>query len=86
MRVLGPKGSKRKESAVTVGEIQPLGTVRYQAVAKCFIPGHEKCSRMRAWRMNQGEHPAQVDRALVRWLHDGVGLPSKQEHMACRKY
>ena len=67
-----------------IGEIQVVGSVRYQAVAHCCIPGHSECSRMRALRIAK-EPTAQLERVLARWLVDGIGL-SSQQHGALRRH
>ena len=53
-----------------IGEIQVLGRARYQAVAKCNIPEHCNCNRMRAWRPTR-EEPAMLERVLARWIIGG---------------
>ena len=53
-----------------IGDIQVLGSARYQAVGKCRIQDHCDCNRMRAWRPTR-EEPAMLERVLVRWIIDG---------------
>eukprot|EP00969_Alexandrium_andersonii_P069494 3065957-Alexandrium_andersonii.AAC.1 len=58
-----PDGAER-----VVGELQTVGSTRYQVVARCQWPHHAgRCSRMRAWKMTQ-EQPVHVERVLAKWV------------------
>ena len=63
----------------------------YRGVMKCLLPGHEKCSRMRNWKIAK-EAPVAVDRALVAWQLEGrtvkpePGQTLAQAHMALPKH
>ena len=61
-------------SHLPLGQLQPMGALGgllYKAVVRCKLPGHIDCSRMRNWRLNSGELPSAVDRALVAWQVQG---------------
>lgn len=74
----------RDQNGKVLGSIQPMfGMMGYKAVAKCQCDGHtnERCARMRAWRMNTGEPPNQVDLVLAAWLHEGPRHQTPAQHM-----
>ena len=73
----------RDQNGKVLGRIQPMsGMLGYKAVAKCLCDGHTKdCARMRAWKMNTGEPPNQVDLVLAEWLHKGPRHQTSAKHM-----
>ena len=65
-----------------IGELQPLDAWGlYNVAMQCKIKGHKKCSRSRGWKHTTGEPPECVDWCLTKWLHDGIDLKGKEEHM-----
>jgi len=70
--LFNPDGTQRP-----VGELQTVGSVRYQMVAHCKV--HAGCSRMRAWKMTK-ELPAHLEWVLIKWLTQGAHLAGKAQH------
>ena len=79
-------------SHLPLGQFQTLLGQGYRAVMRCSLPGHEKCTRMRNWKMKHGELPSAVDRALVAWQLQGrtvkpiPGETLAQAHMKMPHY
>ena len=74
-----------------MGQFEPLAGSTYRAVMRCELPGHEKCSRVRNWRIAK-ELLAAVDCALVALQLDGRTVKPKpgqtlaQAHTALPKH
>ena len=68
--VVNPRSGK------LLGQLVPCNSLVYAYVARCNCNGHEQCTRMRRWKVDD-EEIEQVLKSLVRWLTRGQACAEK---------